>query len=251
MSLINIETHENTALVRLDKSTTNPIHLDLIEALSQTLAELKEDPSIQAVVLSSTNDKFFSIGFDIPNLYDLEAEEFKDFYRQFNQLCLDLYTFPKATIAALTGHAIAGGTILALCCDYRFIADRHKLMGLNELKLGAPVPYLADCLLRQLVGTRQARDITETAEFLNAQALLQAGVVDQVFPLEEVIPQALEKAQALASHPAQAYALNKANRTSELEEKVWENLEEKADDFLACWYSPQTRALLKEAMEKF
>lgn len=77
---------------------------------------------------------------------------------------LALYTLPKPVVAAITGHAIAGGCILALCCDYRFISEGRKLMGLNEVKLGVPVPYLADRVLHALVGTRYAREIIESGE---------------------------------------------------------------------------------------
>ena len=74
---------------------------------------------------------------------------------------------------------------MALCCDYRFIAEGRKLMGLNEVKLGVPVPYLGDCILRHLVGARHARDIMDTGDFYHPEVLLQMGMVDQALPLEK------------------------------------------------------------------
>ena len=118
----------------------------------------------------------------------------------FNQVCMELYTMPKPTVAAVTGHAIAGGCILALCCDYRFAAEGRKLMGLNEIRLGVPVPYLADCVLRQIVGARNAREIMETGEFYLPEQSLQIGMIDRVLPLEKVV------ADSIASFPVRRIA---------------------------------------------
>jgi enoyl-CoA hydratase/carnithine racemase len=151
----------------------------------------------------------------------------------------------------MTGHAIAGGCILALCCDYRFIAEGRKLMGLNEIKLGVPVPYLADCVLRHVVGARHAREIVETGEFYGPDKLLQMGVVDQVMPLEQVLPKAIEKAASLGTLPQAAFALIKRNRVEMVEAHILAHLEEKERVFLERWYSPEARERLEEAMEKF
>jgi enoyl-CoA hydratase/carnithine racemase len=154
--MISLDRQENVAVLKLDRSTTNAINLGLVETLSAALQEVKHDTKARSLVLTSANNKFFSIGFDIPDLYDLDRPEFETFYREFNALCMDLYTLPKPVMACLNGHAIAGGCILALCCDYRLIAGGKKLIGLNEVKLGVPVPYLADCILRELVGASLA-----------------------------------------------------------------------------------------------
>ncbi|MFH2057592.1 MAG: enoyl-CoA hydratase-related protein [Pseudomonadota bacterium] len=71
-----------------------------------------------------------------------------DFFQRFNQLTLDLYTLPLPTACAISGHAIGGRNILALTGDYRFMAEGKKRIGLNEIQLGVPVPYLADLILR-------------------------------------------------------------------------------------------------------
>ena len=85
---------------------------------SYSLKKIREDKNVRGIVLTSSNDKFFSIGLDIPHLFELTKKDFKIFYKAYNQVCIDLYTLLKPTIAAITGHAIAGGCVLALCCDY-------------------------------------------------------------------------------------------------------------------------------------
>jgi len=251
MELIQIESHDQVALVKLNRPVTNALNLQLVNELAEMLQGIRHDSNVHSLVLSSSNDKFFCIGFDIPHLFGFTREDFAFFFHTFNRMCLDLYTLPKPTVAAITGHATAGGCILALCCDYRFIAEGHKLMGLNEIKLGVPVPYLTDCILRHLVGIRHARDVMDTGEFYRPEQLLQMGVVDQVLPLEQVLPQSIEKASALGASPQAAYALIKRNRVETVEAQVLARLEEKEQSFVERWYSDEARERLREAMQKF
>jgi enoyl-CoA hydratase/carnithine racemase len=249
--MISLDRQKNVAVLKLDRSTTNAINLELVETLSSALQEVKHDPRVRALVLTSANNKFFSIGFDIPELYDLDRSEFETFYREFNNLCLDLYTLPKPVVASLNGHAIAGGCILALCCDYRLMAADKKLIGLNEVKLGVPVPYLADCILRELVGIRLARQIMETGDFYSSEQALQVGLVDQALPLELLLPNALQKASSLGDSPGEAFALIKQNRIESIEAQILARWHKKQAAFIDCWYSQEARELLKLAMDKF
>ncbi|MFQ6088662.1 MAG: enoyl-CoA hydratase/isomerase family protein [Candidatus Methanofastidiosia archaeon] len=251
MKMICIEYHGKVAMVKLNRSVTNALNLQLVNELAETIERLKHDPDVRSLVLGSSNEKFFSIGFDIPRLFELIRKDFRFFYQTFNRVCMDLYTLPKPTIAAITGHAIAGGCILAICCDYRFIAKGRKLMGLNEIKLGVPVPYLADCILRQIVGTRNAREILGTGEFYQPEELLQMGMVDQLLPLEQVLPKSIEKARLLATLPQEAFSMIKRNRVEMVEAQVLAHLKEKEQFFIECWYSDEARERLKEAIKKF
>ena len=249
--MISLEVSDNVGILRLDRGVTNPINLELVKQITINLKNLQVDPEIHSVVLSSTNDKFFAIGFDIPELIELSKKEFKIFYQSYNQLCLDLYSFPKPTIAALTGHAIAGGCILALCCDYRFIAEGRKLMGLNEVKLGVPIPYPGDCILRQIVGSRHAQEITYAGDFYPSNELLQMGMVDAVFSLEQVLHKSIEKAKLLGSLPQGAFERIKQNQIEVVRSQIIEYLAEKEEIFIEHWFSAEARDRLKEAVEKF
>jgi enoyl-CoA hydratase/carnithine racemase len=251
MALVNVKIQDKIAIIKLNNGVTNNLNLALVIEISNSLRKLKDDPFVTGVVLASENDKFFSIGFDIPKLYDAEMAEMKNFYQTFNQLCLNLYSFPKPTVAALTGHAIAGGCILAICCDYRFISDGKKLMGLNEIRLGVPVPFLADCVLRQVVGGRIARKIITSGKFYRPKESFRMGLVDMVLPLEKVLHQSIEKARSLAEMPQMAFGIIKRNQVEIIEEQVSGSLEEKEELFLDCWFSPDARKLLKRAMKKF
>jgi len=248
---IRIERERGVAIVYLSRGVTNALNLDLVSQLSQIIEEVKLDTAICGLVLASTNEKFFSIGFDIPQLFGLPPDDFATFYRAFNRMCLDLYTVSKPTAAAITGHATAGGCILALCCDYRIIAQGRKLIGLNEIKLGVPVPYVADCILRQLVGQRNARDMLDTGEFYSPEMAQHLGLVDEILPLSDVIPAAVEKIRGLGSVPGTAFGEIKRYRTDPVIRQVEPRLEETDQAFISCWYGQAARERLKEAMSKF
>jgi len=249
--MIRVEKRDCVAVVMLERSVTNPIDLPLVERLAGELAALRDDPDVRGVVLTSANDKFFSIGFNIPELFDLPQGKFARFFQAFNRACIDLYRLPKPTIAALTGHAVAGGCILALCCDYRMIAEGRRLMGLNEIKLGVPVPYPADCMLRALVGIRTVREVVDSGEFYESGALLEMGMVDHMLPLEAILPAAVDKARALGEMPPEAFALIKHYRTEPTVAQILAHLPESEQRFVERWYSEETRGRLREAVKRF
>jgi enoyl-CoA hydratase/carnithine racemase len=248
MSKVEIEAHDDVAILRLKNGVTNAISPELVDDLGDALRHARKD--FKGLILAG-GTKFFSIGFDLPTLLQLERSAMTDFYFRFNQTALDLYTVPLPTVCAIAGHAIAGGTILALTADFRFASAGRKLMGLNEVKIGVPVPYLADLMLRQIVGDRAATELNYCGEFLEAEQAQKAGLLDQVCPAEELDQKAIEKAADLAALPAYGFTLIKANRVEEIQARFKEKGKTKIGLFLDCWFNPAVQELLKEAAKKF
>ena len=251
MGFIRLEQHDGVTVVKLEKGIINAINLELIQEVGDVLQWIKDDAGVCGLVLTSANDKFFSIGFDLPEIYPLPPEEFAAFFRAYNLLCLDLYTFPKPVVSAITGHATAGGCIMGLCTDYRFMAAGRALMGMNESKLGVPITYLADGILRQLVGERRARDAIFFGELYGPEEALKMGMVDGVFPLEEVVPEAIIKVGDLSEISLHAFAVNKDFRVRGLAAQVISHLEEDEQSFMEQWYAPMARQRLKEVMGQY
>ena len=251
MECIGLEQQDGVALVRLNRGVINAIDQNVIDELGEALQMCKNDPVVRGLVVTSNNDKFFSIGFDLPALYPLPRGEFGAFFRAFNLLCLDLFTFPKPTITAITGHATAGGCILALCADYRFIAEGRRLIGVNESKLGVPITYLANCLLRQLVGERQAREAVSSGTLYPPEEASRIGMVNGIYPLTKVVSAAMQKARDMGEMPGDGFAANKRLWVRGIEAQVVSYLEEEERLFLDHWYAPTARRHLKDALAKF
>jgi Delta3-Delta2-enoyl-CoA isomerase len=251
MEMVSVEHRGRVALVKLNNKVTNALSPKVVHELEAILRRVKADDAVKGLVLASSNEKFFSIGFDIPELFEMNKDDFRGFYRLFNQMCMDLFTMPKPTVAAITGHAIAGGCILALCCDYRFIATGHRLMGLNEIRLGLPVPYLPDRVLHALAGIRRAREMMESGDFYPPEKAFEMGIVDKISPVEDVVNAALEHADTLGSLPKVGYGMIKQNRVEVIAESVMARQDQKETAFIGSWYSDEARERLQEAMKKF
>jgi enoyl-CoA hydratase/carnithine racemase len=249
--LVQIDADGEIAIVRLSLGTTNALSPDLVGRLADVIERIAVDSTVRGLVLTSRNDKFFSIGFDLPHVIGLSEADFAAFYRTFNLMCLSLYSLPKPTAAAVSGHATAGGYILALCCDYRLVAEGHRLIGLNEIKLGVPVPYAADRILRETVGSRSARLVVESGDFYTPDAALNLGLVDEVLPVQELMARASLRVRALASVPEPAFREIKRSRTEAVDRHIRSRLDETDKAFVECWYSQAARQHLNEALAKF
>ena len=220
----------------------------LVEELSLALQEVQG--RFRGMVLAGGN-KFFSIGLDLPALLKLSRKDMAAFWVGFEDTVLALYTLPIPTAAAIAGHAPAAGTILALACDFRFIASGRKLIGLNEIQIGLPVPYLADLMLRQVVGDRAATEMEYLGALLMPEEAQAAGVVDGVCSEDEVEARALAHIEAVAALPPSGFPLTKQHRVKDMAAQFLAGRESINQAFMDCWFMPSTQALLKEAATKF
>jgi enoyl-CoA hydratase/carnithine racemase len=245
---IEVEDRGKAAVLRLQNGVTNAIGPDMVCDLLKLLPVLERD--FRGLVLAG-GEKFFSIGFDLPALLRFGEADMADFFTKLNALTLALYSIPIPTCAAVCGHAVGGGNILALACDYRIAALGKKRVGLNEVKLGVPVPYLADLILRQVVGDRGATEMLYSGELMGPEDALRIGLVDEVHPVEAVEGRAIEKISVLAALPPAALSAIKANRVESVRSKYEENRRVKDAFFLSCWFSPPVKELLEAASKKF
>ncbi|MDD3471569.1 MAG: enoyl-CoA hydratase/isomerase family protein [Syntrophaceae bacterium] len=245
--IVELEPCGNLAVVRLNNGVINSISLDLVKSFAATIAKVKSQ--FQGIVLAG-GDKFFSIGFDISELLAMNPHEMRDFFFKFNDAVLELYSAPIPTACAMKCHAIAGGAILSLACDYRLAASEKTLIGLNEIKLGLPAPYLVDMIVRQVTDDATASSILYFGEFLNADAAKSKGILTEVVPKEDVESRALEIISKIARFNPRAFAETKSNRVETIKYRYQKNHEIKNDAFLSCWFEAKTQELLRDAAEK-
>lgn len=248
MDRIHVEMHEDVALVRLTNGVTNAINADMVEDLNEAMARIRTEA--RGMVMAG-NLKIFSLGLDLPHLLKMDRTDFFDFFTNWNRCLLDLYTLPMPTAAAVAGHAVAGGIITALACDYRIVAAGKTKVGLNESRIGLPIPYLTDLMLRQVVGDRAATDMTYTGRFLDPEEARAIGLADEVRPPEEVETVALARISELAALAPPALAVDKAMRTRTVRALYEEHGRQFNDAFVDIWMAPEVRPLLYQAAEKF
>ncbi len=251
VELISLTKQDAIAILNIDHGKKNPIDSTMIGEIYTALKDLRDDPEIHGLVLGSASDRFFSIGFDIPNLFDLSRVDFGTFYKAFTELCLELYTFPKPTAAAVQGHATAGGFILTLACDYRICSRGNVLLGLNEAKLGVPVPWFSELVLEAKAGKNNAKTLIDEGEFFLPEDALKMGIIDDILEKDEVLPNALVAASDVTPDIMDVFRTIKSARTDRIEKNVVKTMGEKTEAFLDRWYAPEVRENLKEAMKKY
>src|SRR5262249_41345583 len=119
-------------------------------------------------------------------------------------LLRDLAASPVPVVAALTGHSPAGGTVLALMSDHRVLAQGAFVIGLNEVRVGLPVPEVLVRALAFVVGERRAADLATRGLLLGPDEALRVGLVDELAPVADVVPRALAHAREILALPRAA-----------------------------------------------
>jgi 3,2-trans-enoyl-CoA isomerase len=205
-----IESIEHGAIreLRLARPPVNALDPALLRALRAALAEAVTGAR-EAVVLSGAPGRF-SGGLDVPALLTLDRAGILETWRTFFALMRDLAASPIPVAAALTGHSPAGGTVLALFTDHRVIAAGDFRVGLNEVRVGLPVPEVLLRALAYAVGERQAARLAVGGLLLAPDEALRIGLVDEVAPVAEVVPRALAWARELLARPRAATLATRA-----------------------------------------
>src|SRR4051812_46099397 len=175
---------------------------------------------------------FFSAGADLKAIPHYGPEEQRRSIAGINRMALGAYALPCPVVTAITGHAIAGGFVLALCGDHRVASDAGKY-GLTEVKVGVPYPQAAIGVVRAELGASAARLLALGNRLVDAAACVRLGAFDEAVAADAVLPRALEVAAELAALPAEVYARTK----HELRGEVIARLREAAahDPLLDAW----------------
>lgn len=222
----------------------NALGSESMQALRDELAEAAGEP----VLLKGAGDSF-SAGLNLKEVAALDAAGMRRFLDLLEDLVLELYTYPGPTVALVNGHAIAGGCVLALCCDHRVAkAGAHTRIGLNEVALGVRFPPRVMRLVRARVPARVRELVVLGADLFTPDHARELGLVDEV--AEDASSRAGERLGMLARHPADAYAAAKrALRGGELDPTPAE-LERWLSEDIAVWTAPATKARIRAILER-
>ena len=216
---------------------------------SQELSQaLQERSGAGSVVLASALPTIFSAGWDLPTVLELDRDHMKEFLERFCDLIRQLFVSGPPLVAALPGHAIAGGLILAAAADERLAAEGKGQLGLSEVAMGVPVPQCCLALFDHVIGPRSTERLAATGENVSVSAACAIGLVDRVVEQGSLLEQAVERAQRLAQLPAAAYAAIKRRARLRAIERF--DQARRDDPFLDLWFRPQARERIRALVEK-
>jgi Delta3-Delta2-enoyl-CoA isomerase len=239
MPYVHVSIDHSLAEVRLERGKVNALNEEVVDELAGCLRRLASDPGVRSIVLTGTG-KFFSFGFDIPGFLGHSKEEFLAYLRKFAALYRDLFDHPMPVVAALNGHTIAGGCMLALACDGRVMSAGKGKIALNEIAFGSTLFAGSVEMLRHRVGNRRAEQIAFSGAMYTPEEALALGLVDRVVPEQELLSAAREVARAHgAKDPAAFRSVKSLLRGPTLAEMARRE-EASLREFVEIWYSERT-----------
>lgn len=227
-------------VVRMEREHGNAINDALVEGLVAVLAEAESDPEIRGVLLTA-GGKIFSPGLDLQELAVLDREAMERFMRHFSAAVLTLYTFPKPVVAALHGHTLAGGCVLALCADWR-VLGRGAVTGLNEVKVGVPLPFGVALIVRDAVPKNKLTEIALLGRNYTDEAALGAGLADELADVASVEAVSRERLEEFVAKDASAFAVTKRYLRSPVVERIRANNRLLIPEWIDGWFSPGTKS---------
>lgn len=234
------EEQEGVVVLWLERGA-NALDEGAIAALDEAIQELAGMGSAPALVLASSHPSVFCPGLDLKALDGRPRDGIRQVMTGFNALLRRLATYPGAAVAALAGHAIAGGCLLALACDRRVMARSGARIGLSEVNLGFPVPAGAVAMLLALYQTRAVEQLVLEGDGFGGERAFELGLVERLADTPAVLPDACRQARHLASRPAGAYAAAKGFLRHRLAQAMAERDAEEMERFLDLWFDPDTQ----------
>ena len=244
-----MEDRGSVRVLAMGRGKANALSTEFAVALREAARKAQEDPAVRGVVLTSRSPRIFCGGFDL-RLTRAGAEDFARFTRAFDALFFDLFLLGKPLVAALTGHAVAGGALLAATADFRFAAEGPGTIGLPGVRLGIHLPRHCLEAIRSTVGERALTRwalLGETMPFCEAHAL---GAIDRILPQDLLLEEAVSFAEQLGGASSEVYAAIKRDLRAAAYEKAKSVLPEGRKAFVDSWFSDTGQRGLASILER-
>ena len=241
-------THGPVRELRLNRPPANALSYELIHALREEIERASKD-GVGAIVLSGSPGRF-SGGLDVPLLLGYDRPAMAQLWREFYALLKTMSCSPITIAAAITGHAPAGGTVLAAFCDWRVMAEGQFIIGLNEVQVGLPLPPVIFAGLRRLLRPRDAERLAVGGLLISPGEALRVGLIDELAPPDQVIDRAIQWCQSMLALPHDAMTITRAQARADLIAYFDQNFEPEIEKVTASWWAPETQATLRAVAAK-
>jgi len=245
MTTIRLEHEGTSALIRLDKGRGNAIDPALVGDLLKAVREVGADDRVRGVLLGSAHPKLFCPGLDLVTLIEMDRPALAGFMARFAELVMALYALPKPLIAAVSGHAVAGGCVLALTADWRIVA-RGAQIGLNEVKVGVPLPWSVALLLKATVSPSALTRVALLGRNASGDEAVAIGLADELVDAEALEGTCRSRLAEFAEKDARAVATTKRYLRASILAEMGAHEAARASEFLDGWFSQGTQERIRE-----
>lgn len=245
--LIEIESRGAATVLRLAHGKVNALDAELLAALKERLEEI--DSSTYGPLILTGSGSSFSAGVDLWRVLEGEAAYLHRFLPTLNEALVTLFTLGRPVIAAVNGHAIAGGCILVSACDYRVMADGAGRIGVPELRVGVPFPYVALETLRFAVGGAHLNELVYLGKNYEPARARELGLIDEIVPPEQLMDRACEIAEQMVMIPAKSFQVVK----KEMRQASFDRIERFASvtdpEVARTWSDPKVHGAIRAFMD--
>lgn len=244
MSMIQTErTPSGVVQITLCSGRGNPLTLDLLHALRAEIETCAADPSTRALLLGAGSSKIFSGGFALPVIASWNRDRLREFFTVFLDVMQSLLHFPHPTVAAVNGHAIAGGFILSLACDLRVVRETGLKLGLSEVDLAVAVPKGTQVLLAARTSPQTSLRMSMLGLLIDGAEAYRVGYADQL--AEDANAAGLALAETLARKPGRGSGVTRSMISADLAQRVAQADAEGLETFLDTWFSTEGQTRIK------
>jgi enoyl-CoA hydratase len=250
MTSIREEKTDGLLIVTMSRGKANALNAGMVDELNSVLAQSYAH-DVYGVVLASDRPNFFSGGFDVKEVFQYNRAAMTSFFGAFMDLYETLFHLPKPVVAALSGHAVAGGAVLALACDVRVMAEGPFRFALNEVNLGIVLPPGIIRMAMDAVGTRHARELFLGGETLAPSRALEIGLVSELAEPDQVLERAVAHARALVAKPRGAFGVIKQTLIEVSGHAPAGSDRQHLGRFIDLWFQPESterRQILIESL---
>jgi enoyl-CoA hydratase/carnithine racemase len=235
VSGIRVEKQANVAILRMDKARGNAIDEPFTRDLLDATREVAGDPGVHGVLLASAHPKLFCPGLDLVTLWEYDRSGMERFMALFGEATRALFGLKKPLVAALAGHAVAGGCVLALCADHRMLR-RGSQVGLNEVRVGLPLPWSVAILLKASVPPTSLSRVALLGRNFADEEARAIGLVHEVRDADGFEDACLLRLGEFAEKDAVATGTTKAYlRDAALQEMLAQEAR-RTGEFLDAWF---------------
>lgn len=239
MDFVRVEKTDGIAKVILSRGKVNAINEFVIDELTACFKELADDTQTKAVIISGQG-KFFTYGFDIPEFLNYKKEDFLRYLTKFTDFYGDVFLFPKPVIAALNGHTMAGGCMIAIACDYRIMVSGKAKISLNEINFGSSLFAGSVEIIKLWLGQKNAETAVYTGAMYTAEEAFQLGLIHQVSTEADLEANARSIAEQLAAKDGVAFRSIKHLLRKPLADEIKKREKDSLLGFVDIWYSENT-----------
>ena len=247
-NVLEVSNHADIAVLRMRHGKVNALDIELCKHITRQLEELGTS-SVRAVVLTGQAG-IFSAGVDLLRALEGDAGYLRDFLPVLRKLFDVVFFYPKPVVAAINGHAIAGGCVLACAADQRLMARGSGRIGVTELLVGLPFPAIALEIMRFTAVPAYFREVIFGGGRYPAEAAATRGLIDAGVDPEALLASAVDAAQSLALLAPAAFALTK----SQARQPVLDQLQKYARAFDAAvdeiWLAPETASRIRDYVSR-